>query len=168
MIFPRRSLLIGGGAALLAGCDKVAGIPAARSILFQGEDIHRGLQRALMDRTALAPEFRPDQMSPFFRSNGTANPNTPEYNALAGGNFADWRLRVGGLVQKPLELSLAQVRGIPARAQITRHDCVEGWSAIGKWTGPLLGTILKAAGGAAGGALRRVHLRRPVQRQELL
>lgn len=146
----RRSLLTGGvagaGGLLLAGCDKVVQIPAARRILFAGEDMHRGLQRALMDRGALAPEYSRAQMSPIFRSNGTADPGTPAYRALAAGNFADYRLTVGGLVDRPLSLSLAQIRAMPARTQITRHDCVEGWSAIGQWTGPMLGNVLKAAG----------------------
>ncbi|MDQ2878030.1 MAG: molybdopterin-dependent oxidoreductase [Pseudomonadota bacterium] len=148
-IITRRSILttgaIGAG-ALLSGCDKVASNPAFRKILLSGDKVNMGLQRALSARSALAPEFRPDQMSPRFRTNGTANPNTPDYNAHVANNFADWRLQVGGLVTRPLSISLQQLRAIPARTQITRHDCVEGWSAIGQWHGPLLGTILKAAG----------------------
>ncbi len=149
MIVNRRRLMTGGalgGAALLAGCDRVIEQPAARRILFLGEDMHRGLQRALTNRDALAPEFRPDQRSPFFRPNGTRDPGTPEYAALRDGRFADWRLAVGGLVTRPLSLSLADLGAMPQRAQITRHDCVEGWSAIGKWQGPQLGHVLKAAG----------------------
>jgi len=142
----RRNLLAGGAGLLLAGCDRVVQIPAARKILFAGEDMQRGLQRALMDRDALAPEFRPDQRSPIFRANGTYDPGTPEYKALAANRFADWRLAVGGLVERPLTLSLADLRALPNRSQITRHDCVEGWSAIGQWTGPMLGNVLKAAG----------------------
>ncbi|WP_375286164.1 molybdopterin-dependent oxidoreductase [Sphingomonas sp.] len=141
----RRTLIIGGG-ALLAGCDRVAAIPEARAILFKGEEMHRGLQRALTDRNALAPEFRADQRSPIFRSNGTRDPGTPAYQALRDGRFADWRLTVGGLVARPLALSLADLGRFPQRAQITRHDCVEGWSAIGKWQGPRLGDVLRAAG----------------------
>ena len=146
MILPRRSVLVGGAAALLAGCDKVADNPTARTILFKGEDMHRALQRALQHRDALAPEFSADQRSPIFRSNGTRDPGTPEYNSLREGQFADWRLGVGGLVSRPLSLSLADLGQFPQRAQITRHDCVEGWSAIAKWQGPRLGDVLKAAG----------------------
>ena len=142
----RRTLIAGGAGLLLAGCDKVVQIPAARKILFAGEDMNRGLQRALSNRDALAPEFRPDQRSPFFRPNGTRDPGTPAYKAMLANNFADWRLRVGGLVATPLSISLPQLRSLPNRRQITRHDCVEGWSAIGQWTGPQLGTVLKAAG----------------------
>ena len=141
----RRSL-IAGSAALLASCDRVIQQPTARRILFLGEDMHRGLQRALTNRDALAPEFTLDQRSPFFRPNGTRDPGTPEYAALRANRFADWRLQVDGLVAHPLSLSLASLGAFPQRAQITRHDCVEGWSAIGKWQGPQLGDVLKAAG----------------------
>jgi DMSO/TMAO reductase YedYZ molybdopterin-dependent catalytic subunit len=145
LLIKRRALLTGGAGLLLAGCDRVAQIPAARKILFAGEDMHYGLQRALQDRGALAPEYRPDQMSPIFRANGTRNPDTPAYNAMATNRFADWRVRVGGMVDRPLSLSVADLASMPARSQITRHDCVEGWSAIGQWQGPMLGTVLKAA-----------------------
>ncbi len=145
-----RRTLIGGAAAsaglLLSVCDRLAANEQFRSILFKGEDMNRGLQRALTNRDALAPEFSPEQRSPIFRANGTRNPNTPDYNAMAAGNFRDWRIPVQGLVQRPLTLSTADLRGMPQRAQITRHDCVEGWSAIGKWQGPKLKTILDAAG----------------------
>ena len=145
MIVSRRNLVV-GGAALLAGCDRVLAVPEARTILFKGEDIHRGLQRALMNRDALAPEFSRADLSPIFRPNGTRDPGTPQYAALAAGRFADWRLAVGGLVARPLSLSLQDIAAMPQRAQITRHDCVEGWSAIGKWQGPQLATVLRAAG----------------------
>ena len=148
-LMTRRRLVAGGalGAGLfLSGCDKVASQPGFRKILLSGDEINRGLQRALMDRGALAQEFRPDQMSPFFRVNGTHAPGTADYNQHLASNFADWRLRIGGLVDRPLSLSLAELQSMPQRAQITRHDCVEGWSAIGKWQGPTLGGVLKAAG----------------------
>jgi DMSO/TMAO reductase YedYZ molybdopterin-dependent catalytic subunit len=146
VILPRRTLISGGAGLLLAGCDRVAAIPQARKILFAGEDMHRGLQRALMDRGALAPEFTREQMSPIFRANGTRDPGTPDYAAMVADGFAGYRLRVGGLVDRPLALSLDQLAAMPSRSQITRHDCVEGWSAIGQWQGPMLGTVLKAAG----------------------
>lgn len=148
-LLTRRTLVTGGalGAGLLlSGCDKLAQQPGFRRILFSGEKINMGLQRALMDRNALAPEFTPDQMSPVFRTNGNSNPNTADYNRHVAENFANWRLEVGGLVDRPLRLSLTDIGAFPQRAQITRHDCVEGWSAIGKWQGPMLGNVLKAAG----------------------
>jgi len=144
-----RRTLIGGLAAgaggMLAGCDSITQSDAGRSVLFTGEHIHKALQRGLMTRRALAREFSPEQMSPHFRTNGNTNPNTPEYEAHFANGFADWRLRVDGLVRRPLAVSLAQLQALPQRAQITRHDCVEGWSAIGKWQGPRLATLLDAA-----------------------
>ena len=145
LLISRRTLFAGGAGLLLTGCDRVAQIPAARKILFAGDDMHYGLQRALQDRGALAPEYRIDQMSPIFRANGTRDPGTPAYDAMVADKFASYRLKVDGMVDRPLSLSLAQLASMPARRQITRHDCVEGWSAIGQRQGPLLGTVMKAA-----------------------
>jgi DMSO/TMAO reductase YedYZ molybdopterin-dependent catalytic subunit len=85
-------------------------------------------------------------MSPVFRSNGTRMPAGEAYARHLASRFADWRLTVDGLVARPLSLPLATVRALPSRTQITRHDCVEGWSAIGKWHGVPLATLLNAAG----------------------
>ncbi|RYD63673.1 MAG: molybdopterin-binding protein [Sphingomonadales bacterium] len=145
-LITRRNLIVAGAGGLLAGCDSVGKSEAGRDILFKAEAVHRSLQRVITNRNALAREFSPEDMSPRFRSNGTRNPGTPAYQALAENRFADWRLRVDGLVTRPLSLSLADLRAMPQRAQITRHDCVEGWSAIGKWQGPKLSAILDAAG----------------------
>ena len=144
LILNRRTLLL-GAAATLSGCDRLARNEQARELLFSAENFHKWAQRSLMARDAMAREFRPDQISPFFRPNGTANPNTPEYRALWRSGFADWRLKLSGLVGRPLSLSLAQLHSLPHREQITRHDCVEGWSAIGKWRGVPLSLVLDAA-----------------------
>lgn len=144
MILTRRALIV-GASATLAGCDRLARSDTVREALFSAENFHQWAQRSLMTRDALAQEFRPDQISPRFRANGTANPNTPAYKALWRSNFADWRLSVTGQVARPLSLSLAQLHTLPHREQITRHDCVEGWSAIGKWRGVRLKTLLDGA-----------------------
>ncbi|QIG78373.1 molybdopterin-dependent oxidoreductase [Stakelama tenebrarum] len=138
--------LVTGAGALLAGCDAIGRSETARNLLFTGADLHRGLQRTLQGRDALAPEYRPDQMSPRFRTNGATNPGTEAYRAHLATGFRDWRLKVDGLVRRPLAISLRQLQTMPQRAQITRHDCVEGWSAIGKWQGPRLAHLLDLAG----------------------
>ena len=146
-LLKRRTVLAGLGAGgLLGGCDTVGNSPLARSVLFRGEDMHRSLQRLVGDRAALAPQFTAADLSPIFRANGTRNPNTPQYNAWVANGFADWRLQVGGMVARPLSLGLTELFALPQRVQITRHDCVEGWSAIGKWQGPQLATVLRATG----------------------
>ncbi|MEO8723248.1 MAG: molybdopterin-dependent oxidoreductase [Sphingobium sp.] len=144
----RRALVTGASltaASLLSGCDRLNNNPTFREALFTTENFHRWAQRSLSDRHSLAREFSPEDMSPFFRGNGTLNPNTEGYKALWRNGFADWRLQIDGLVNRPLSLSLAQLLGMPHREQITRHDCVEGWSAIGKWRGVPLALLLKAA-----------------------
>jgi len=130
----------------LTGCDRLGSDPAFQKILFGAEKLNLGAQRLLSDRGALAREYRPDQMSPRFRSNGTAMPASPAYRAHLADRFAGWRLAVDGMVAQPLSLSLDQIRAMPTRTQITRHDCVEGWSAIGQWTGVPLKLLLDAAG----------------------
>ncbi|TVV71170.1 molybdopterin-dependent oxidoreductase [Sphingomonas solaris] len=145
-----RRALVGMGATagglLLSGCDKLTASPTFREALRGGEALTMRAQRLLTDRGALAPEFDPAQRSPVFRANGTRRPASPEYAAHAASNFADGRLKVDGLVARPLSLSRAQIGTMPARTQPTRHDCVEGWSAIGQWTGVPLKLLLDQAG----------------------
>ena len=142
----RRNALVVGGGLLLGGCDKVASTRTARAAFTGAEDLTYRVDRLITPRNALAPEFSGADVSPIFRSNGTAHPGSPDYARLLAGNFAEWRLHVGGLVARPLAISLDQLKALPQHTQITRHDCVEGWSAIGRWTGPVLGPILQFAG----------------------
>ena len=141
-----RGLGVGAGGLMLAGCDALNGNPAARRALIGAERLTMGGQRLLTGRDALAREFAPADLSPVFRSNGTADPGTPDYARHAAAGFADWRLVVDGLVRRPAAFSLNQLRARPSRTQITRHDCVEGWSAIGQWTGVPLGHLLHQVG----------------------
>ena len=141
----RRNLLAGLGATLVAGCSKVGDSQPMQKLFELADGWHRGAQRTLGGRQALAREFAVSDISPHFRGNGTTDPGDATYAAHTAAGFADWKLAVGGLVNNPLELSLDQVRALPQRTQITRHDCVEGWSAIGQWTGPQLKTILDMA-----------------------
>jgi DMSO/TMAO reductase YedYZ molybdopterin-dependent catalytic subunit len=140
------SLGLGAGGLLVSGCDRIAASPRVQGVLQLGEGLTMRAQRLVTDRTALAPEFSAADMSPLFRTNGNVMHDSDAYQSLAANGFSDWRLMVDGLVRRPLSLSLAQMRAMPARTQITRHDCVEGWSAIGKWTGLPLGLALDAAG----------------------
>ena len=130
-------------AALLAGCDAASRSSWLPKVLGLGEHLSRAAQRLASSRRAMAQEFTTADLSPQFRSNGTANPQDAVYQRLALGNFADWRLQIDGLVERPSQLSLAELRAMPSRTQITRHDCVEGWSAIGQWTGVPLASVLK-------------------------
>lgn len=148
--FSRRRLLsagaLGTGGLLLSGCDRLASNGTFRGLLEAGADAHYAVQRGIAG-DALAAEFTAAQMSPVFRANGnTSVRGNDAWSDHAADGFARWALRIDGLVLKPLDLPLDALRALPQRAQITRHDCVEGWSAIGKWQGPQLGGILKMAG----------------------
>nr|WP_310524401.1 molybdopterin-dependent oxidoreductase [Polymorphobacter sp.] len=149
MTISRRGLIGFGGVAagglLLSACDGLASNAKLKNIVQSAEGATERWQR-LVGRDGLAREFSASDLSPDFKVNGTREPVETEYQAHKAANFADWRLAIGGLVHKPMALSLAELRRLPARTQITRHDCVEGWSAIGQWTGPQLGLLLKAAG----------------------
>src|SRR5690242_3133129 len=127
---------------VLGGCDDVSQDPTWRKVLFSAEKLTYRAQRALQSRTSLAREYPASDISPHFRPNGSTDPDDPEYRKAAANGFADWQLRVDGLVEHPSNLSLAELRALPSRTQITRHDCVEGWSCIGKWTGARLAALL--------------------------
>jgi DMSO/TMAO reductase YedYZ molybdopterin-dependent catalytic subunit len=146
--FDRRrflALLAAGGAAALSGCDKLAANPGMRSLLAAADAPTDAALDALTPDMALAQEFTEADLSPMFKANGSVNPRTPEYLALLREGFANYRLAIGGLLANPLSLSLAQLRAMPSRTQITRHDCVEGWSCIGKWKGVPIGRLLDLA-----------------------
>ena len=147
LLLSRRKLLaVGAGGLLLSGCDRLGENPLFRSALIGAEDLNKGSQRLLGGRDGLAREFSASDVSPSFRSNGNRAVDDAGYRRHLAADFAQWRLVVDGLVRRPLALPLSALQAIEQRAQITRHDCVEGWSAIGKWQGPRLGDVLDLAG----------------------
>jgi len=79
-------------------------------------------------------QFTADDISPHFWPNGTM-PHSAEFDALVAGGFAQYRLRVDGLVEKPQEFSLADLRAMPKQEQITEHFCIQGWTGVAEWGG---------------------------------
>jgi DMSO/TMAO reductase YedYZ molybdopterin-dependent catalytic subunit len=142
----RRGLLRGAvaaaGAAVLGGCDRLSQSEAFVETLKSAQHLSRAAQKIVAPRRAMAQEFGPGDVAQTFRANGTVSPVDADYVALRAAGFAGYRLAVGGLVERPAQFSLAELRAMPARTQITRHDCVEGWSCIGKWKGVPLGHLL--------------------------
>ncbi|HWQ88177.1 molybdopterin-dependent oxidoreductase [Brevundimonas sp.] len=131
--------------ALLSACNQ-AGTSLAEQARRMGEGLTRRAQRLLIPRDALAPTYSRAEISPDFRANGSIDPAAADYVALKAGGFADYRLIIDGLVERPLSLGLADLRARPAQSQITKHDCVEGWTSIAEWTGVRLETLLDEAG----------------------
>ena len=146
----RRRLLgtgmLGASGLLLSGCDKLNQTPGFHSFLRDADSLHMRSQRLIGGNDALAREYAESDMSPIFRANGSTSVNDPEYLRHMAEGFAGWSLIVDGLVNQPLALPMTALHAIEQRSQITRHDCVEGWSAIGKWQGPQLGSVLRQAG----------------------
>ena len=141
----RRNVLAGLAAVFTAGCSKIGQSDTFGGLVDGAEKLHRGAQRLFGGREPMAREYALADISPLFRGNGNQEVDSDAYRAHVATGFADWRLEVRGFVDNPLSLTLEQIRAMPQRTQITRHDCVEGWSAIGQWTGPVLGEILALA-----------------------
>lgn len=152
LIVNRRKFLtmtgLGAGGLVLAGCDAWSepGTSARLDALGQVDRLTEAVQRLLISDQALAREYTEADISTHFRANGSTQVQGSEYRNIAFRGFAEYRLEVTGLVNTPLSLSLDELRAMPARTQITRHDCVEGWSSIGKWTGTPLSAVLDMAG----------------------
>ncbi|MBL4930055.1 molybdopterin-binding protein [Fuscibacter oryzae] len=142
-LLTRRSVLTGlGYGAIIGGTAGLIFSPSFHDmVLSTGERLAYRSHR-LIGRDALAPEFTEADLSPDFRTNGNTMPKSDDYQRHMDTGFADWKLKIDGLVAAPMEFSLAALKAMPARTQITRHDCVEGWSAIGKWTGAPLAALL--------------------------
>lgn len=134
--------LAAAAAGALAGCDQLSRDERAVDVLRSAEWLTRGVHRAI-GRRAMAQEFSAADIAPVFRPNGTTHPTGAAYASMLASGFADWRLRVDGLVLRPASFSLAELHAMPARSQITRHDCVEGWSCIGQWKGVRLSHVLQ-------------------------
>jgi DMSO/TMAO reductase YedYZ molybdopterin-dependent catalytic subunit len=142
------SAAIGSTGLMLSGCNVFDGLESdstMRRIGASANDLTYRVQRWLAHSDALAQEFTEADIRQPQRPNGVTSPDDESYKSLLANGFADWRLEVSGLVEKPLALSIAQLQAMPSRTQITRHDCVEGWSCIAKWTGAPLSLILEEA-----------------------
>lgn len=140
---------LGLSGIMLSGCDAFdshLGMgDGLRTFLEGANDLTHKAQRLLTRRNSLAQEFTEADIRQPMRPNGITAPDDQFYKDLLANSFADWRLEVSGLVEKPLSLSRDEIIAMPGRTQITRHDCVEGWSCIAKWTGTPLALVLDLA-----------------------
>jgi DMSO/TMAO reductase YedYZ molybdopterin-dependent catalytic subunit len=157
VITTRRTIITGlasGAGLLLAGCP--AEPPTYGNVLRMADNFTYRAQRLLLPSQSLAREYDSRDITSI-PAIGTTDPadshqgaynekNGVIYQQLRNGQFADWRLRIEGSVSRPGSFSLGDLQRFPARTQITKHTCEEGWSAIAAWTGVSLRRVLEAAG----------------------
>src|SRR4029453_8804510 len=118
------------GALVLAGCERLSKSDWFPQILAVGEKASSAALHLVAGRKAMAQEFTPADLSPSFRSNGTAEPDSDTYRTLMAGGFADYRLEIGGLVERPMSLSLGDLKALPGRTANTPPDFGRGWGGI--------------------------------------
>jgi DMSO/TMAO reductase YedYZ molybdopterin-dependent catalytic subunit/thiosulfate reductase cytochrome b subunit len=105
-----------------------------RAVQHAAKAIVTPVMRLLLDSAAPRAEFGREDISPFFWPNGKV-PTCDEWKALVANGLKDYRLRVYGLVENPVELSLDDLRAMAKKTQITLHHCIQGWSGIAEWGG---------------------------------
>jgi DMSO/TMAO reductase YedYZ molybdopterin-dependent catalytic subunit len=106
-----------------------------------------GLMRATLDPLAPRAQYSREEISPHFWPNGRM-PTSEDWLRLADGGFRDYRLQVRGLVERPVELSLDDLRALGKQEQITMHHCIQGWSGIAQWGGLPLAKLVELVGPA--------------------
>ncbi|HEX5169751.1 MAG TPA: molybdopterin-dependent oxidoreductase [Cyclobacteriaceae bacterium] len=155
-IITRRKAILTGlaslGGLLLQGCSKPTP-PSYRNILRMGDNLTYLAQRTLLPGQSLVKEYRFGDISSF-PATGTTNPAesskpdsfSEEYGRLLKTGFADWKLVIEGKVLRPGSYSMRDLQKFPARKQITKHTCEEGWTAIAEWTGVPLRHVLHTVG----------------------
>ncbi len=159
LVISRRKLVTGlasAGGLLLTGCSSKELPPTYGNVLRMGDLLTYRAFRMLLPGDSLVREYSRTDItsSPAVGTSNPADPHQglynrqrgPLYDQLRAQAFADWRLRVEGRVARPRSFSLAELRALPRRTQITKHTCEEGWSAIAEWTGVPLRAVLEAVG----------------------
>ena len=155
-ILTRRGFITGAVAASVTASASTAAVLLAKryglvppdhgGLFGAGESLTYAAHRLLLRRQPLAREFSRSQISTNFPAINTILPEDDYYRRDMAAGFREWRLTIDGLVARPSEFSLAELRSYPSRTQITEHICEQGWSAIGEWTGVPLSFVLNAAG----------------------
>jgi DMSO/TMAO reductase YedYZ molybdopterin-dependent catalytic subunit len=160
-----RMAIMGTAGLLVAGCDKISQSSWGPKVLGKAQGLNRRVQALLSPSSAMAKEYTEADISPTFHPNGTTMPDTPEYQALMANNFRDYKLKVTGLVTKPGEFSIDDLKetGQPypdhparLRRRLERHRQMAGHAIVG----PARSRRRRSEGALRGVPLPRQHGRR--------
>ncbi len=113
-----------------------------RALQYLVRYIHASMRHLLLGHLAPRAEFSKEDISPFLWPNGKM-PASEEWQSLADNDFKDFRLKVHGLVENPVELSLDEMKALGQQEQITMHHCIQGWSGIAQWSGLTLAKLVE-------------------------
>lgn len=138
-LFMRQGLSL-GALTMLTGCNLQDG-DSVDKVLWAMSRWNDRVQAALFDSSRLAPAYRPEEITDPFPFNAFY----PE-DSVPDIDLDDYRLQVSGLVDNKSSWSLGDLRRLPQASQITKHICIEGWSAIGQWSGVPLSVFLQRVG----------------------
>ena len=149
----RKAIAAGVAAAGAAGLGVAARLAARYGLIppdhggiyGAGETLTYAAQRLFTAHHSLAREFNRSDISRIAPVKGEP-PANETYQRLLAGGFKDWRLKIGGLVARPLSLSLAGLKQCPSESHILHQACEEGWSFIAEWTGVPLSYVLNLVG----------------------
>jgi len=128
--------------AALSACSPIGTALNGNDFVHNVIGTAQGLNHLVIGTRGMAREYRDADIDAQFRVNGLDTPSDARYTDYVARNFASYRLVVDGAVARKQAFTLPQLKAVAQRTQITRHDCVEGWSAIGKWSGVRLGDVL--------------------------
>lgn len=139
----KRALFVASSIAVaLGGCDRVSNALNDSAPVRATLESAERLSHVTIGTRGMARLYREQDITTDFRTNGNDTPSDPLYQKLVAGRFADYTLSVDGLVDRPGRFDLRRLHALAGLTQITRHDCVEGWSVVGKWSGVPLATFL--------------------------
>jgi DMSO/TMAO reductase YedYZ molybdopterin-dependent catalytic subunit len=138
----RRLFIATSISSALAACSPIGTALNNNGAFHRAIGSAQALDHALIGTRGMAKEYRESEITKDFPIDSLPTPSDPSYARMAAANFLPYRLTIDGAVERRASFTLAQLRAMPQTTQITRHDCVEGWSAIGKWSGVRLGDVL--------------------------
>jgi len=138
----KRTLFLASGSALLAGCSTVTNGLTQNNAVMRVLGSAEGLNHLVIGTRGSAQLFSEKDIDRDFRVNGLNTPADSRYQTFVRENFASYSMPVTGKVERPQSFTLSELRALSSLNQITRHDCVEGWSAIGKFGGVPLAKVL--------------------------